>query len=212
MREGWNEQKQPLTVKSAIFWNWILERYDPYLFAKCGVCQAGFANQWTLPASWVSSNLCTVCLAKCRDVCVCCPRAAVGLCCPHPSPSRPTSSLLLKTTAGSRTKHSVDVERDITGSNSPTPTTKVTLRLMSVAMWSGEMLGHLELEPLDARSLQGIQGGFLKSFWMVFSPSCVYKTPLVVVYLWTLLKKPLCIHLIYIKHESLCFALRHYYF
>lgn len=61
---------------------------------------------------------------------------------PHPSPSRMASAPLLRTTAGSWTEHSVDVERDITGYNSPTPTRKVTPRLMSVVVFAGYMLGH----------------------------------------------------------------------
>lgn len=75
-------------------------------------------------------------------LCKCCPSAAVGLHCPHRSPLRPASSLLHWATAGSGTVlHSLDVERDITGFNSPTPTRKVTRRLMSVVRSAGYMLG-----------------------------------------------------------------------
>lgn len=78
-------------------------------------------------------------------LCKCCPRAAVGLHCPHRSPLRPASSLLHWATAGSGTVlHSLDVERDITGFNSPTPTRKVTRRLMSVVRSAGYMLGPSE--------------------------------------------------------------------
>lgn len=66
----------------------------------------------------------------------------MGICGPHPSLSRMASAPLIRTTAGSWTEHSVDVERDITGYNPPTPTRKVTPRLMSVVVFAGYMLGH----------------------------------------------------------------------
>lgn len=112
----------------------------------------------------------------------CCPRAAVGwCCCPHPSPLRLASSLLHWTTAGSWTElHSVDVERDITGCNSPTLTRKVTLRLMSVVRSASYMLGHRKLGPVDKRWLQGIAVGFVEVFgWRPFKLR-PQKTPLTV--------------------------------
>lgn len=66
----------------------------------------------------------------------------MGICGPHPSLLRMASAPLIRTTAGSWTEHSVDVERDITGYNPPTPTRKVTPRLMSVVVFAGYMLGH----------------------------------------------------------------------
>lgn len=72
----------------------------------------------------------------------CCHRAAVGTCCPYPSPLRLTSCLLLRTTAGSWTEHSVVVARDIRGNSFPTPIWKVTSRLMRVTMSAGYMLCH----------------------------------------------------------------------
>lgn len=95
-------------------------------------------------------------------LCECCPRAAVGICCPHPSPSRPASSLLLRTTTGSGTEHSVAEERDLTGYNSPTPSRKVTQRLMSLAMSAGYMFGHHWLGPL----LDQGHGELDWSFWL----------------------------------------------
>lgn len=66
----------------------------------------------------------------------------MGICGPHPSPLRMASSPLLRTIAGSWTEHSVDVERDITGYNSPTPTRKVIPRLISVLMSAGYSLAY----------------------------------------------------------------------
>lgn len=130
----------------------------------------------------------------------CCPRAAVGLlCCPHPSPLRLASSLLHWTTAGSWTElQSVDVERDITGCNSPTPTRKVTLRLMSVVRSASYMLGHRKLGPVDEMTSRDAVG-FVEVFgWRPFK-LCPQKTPLTV----PSFQKVLCINLVCIKHEHL---------
>lgn len=61
------------------------------------------------------------------------PTAAASSGCPHGPSIEMSPSLLHWTTAASRNEpHSVDVEGDITGYNSPTPTRTVTGRLMSV--------------------------------------------------------------------------------
>lgn len=117
------------------------------------------------PASWVSLTLSSQFVRPTAGLSKCCPRAAVDLHCPLRSPLRLAASLLDWTSAGSGTElQSVDVERDITGCNSLTPTRKVTLRLMRVAKSAGYMFGCWKLGPVAKRWLQGMQTVFLKEF------------------------------------------------
>ncbi len=157
-------------MKSTIFWYSEFWRIAPpplHILSTPNVESLAQASKISEPhhrAEWVWLSVQFV--WPTAGLCECCPRAAVGLHCPHLSLSRPASSLLLCTTAGSATEHSVDVERDITGCNSPTPNSKVTLRLMSVAMSAGYMLGHQTLGPMDKRYTSRDEVGFV--FWMEF--------------------------------------------